>query len=296
MNCTRGAEGCEFVTDSKRVYFVNDWIFVATLKRLAVECNVTNVRGDRQCAFAAVRLHIDNIAFAVGVVDVPVHAKELPGWLVEAMPDAVRHEGVRMLTGCFGDTRDAMRAVGQECGPLASAWPLAQYWEGDTSAVADQLTFPVHTLLLGKCKRVTWVANKDHLSFQKAFDEKWVPAVGGLPTWRLPHWHTPWDQAGDMCWGNVTMKAVAPAKWCAGVYQLVFWCGTAKQGYGVNLKGRAEVEGLERRRARRGVDSDRSCGCKEAQGEGGEERISPQLRRKKSRGGDRGEGGGERRG
>ena len=32
------------------------------------------------------------------------------------------------------------------------------------------------------------------------------------------------------------MKAVAPAKWCAGVYQLVFWCGTAKQGYGANLR------------------------------------------------------------
>ena len=84
-----------------------------------------------------------------------------------------------------------------------------------------------------------------------AMDEKWVPAV--MPQWRLPQWHqwrqdqTAWDQAGDMYWGNVIMKPAEPKHWLAGVYQVVFWCGTAQQGYGArrrqeqNMKDRQEV-------------------------------------------------------
>ena len=156
------------------------------------------------------------------------------------MNDAVCLVGVRMLAGCFGDTNEQMPEFAQKL-HVATAWPLAQFWEGDTSAVADQHTFPLYTLLLGACKRVVRPPAKALLSYKRALDEKWVPAggyTGLMPQWRLPQWHqwsqdqAAWHQAGDMYWGNVKMKPVAHAHWIAGVCQVVFWCGTAQQGYG----------------------------------------------------------------
>ena len=249
MRCTHAGEGTEAVTDNHCVYFINRCVFVVTLKRQVTEFMVQRTSYFDTATFAIVHLRVKPLdtAVAVGIVESGHYlVNRLPPWLMSALHDAVYQHGVRLLTGTWGRTQEQLSELAQNL-PLATSHPLAQAWKGDTPAVADVRTFPVYTLLLGKCSGFSMPRVEELLPYQTMMDNNWAPAVAG---WNdcLPQWWpwTPrqimWDAAGNMDWGHIKMKRVDPKRWIAGVYQVVFWCGVAQQGWGAKQTQKKKEE------------------------------------------------------
>ena len=117
-------------------------------------------------------------------------------------------------------------------------------------------------------------APEDHVHYQTALDEDWVPAVAGLHR-LMPEWQ-PWTRtqiaghsAGDMNWGQVKCKRVDVAKWMAGVTQVVF-------GAGCHSKAPVPSRSQKMPRARESQRGEvKRC---PGQGEVRGDALSPQLR------------------
>ena len=247
MECTHRAAGtlAEAVLDSHSVYFVNRNVFLVSLKRRVSEVSVqrTSVQEDESFAIVHFRLQPFKTAVAVGIVTAPGTTRRLPSWLTSAVYNSVNKHGVCLLTGMWGDTKEKMSELCQNL-PLATDFPIAQAWQGNQPAVAALKGFPLYTLILGRCHRLTMPAPESLPHYQKALDENWVPAAAD---WHrlMPEWRTwtqrqiSWHSACNMDWGQVRCKRVDPDKWMAGLSQVVFWCGVAQQGWGAKDRHKA---------------------------------------------------------
>ena len=177
-------------------------------------------------------------------VRAPGTTRRLPSWLTSAVYDAVNKHGVCLLTGMWGDTKEQMSELCQNL-PCATIHPIAQAWRGDEAAVAALKGFPLYTLIMGRCHRLTMPAPDSLPHYQKALDENWVPAVAD---WHklIPEWRTwtqrqiSWHSAANMDWGQVRCKRVDPDKWMAGLSQVVFWCGVSQQGWGAKARSKGK--------------------------------------------------------
>ena len=234
--------------EGKDVVYVYEKTFLVLHKRVVSSFMVQSAKAwpaknDTGMSFAVaqVQLQACSTAVAVGIVDVPPDADELPAWLLEAMHDAVMRRGVRVLTGVFGCAQQQMSELAQNL-PIATERAIVQEWLTDgspqlRSTSSGTSVFPSYTLLIGTCSKFTTPNKEVFLPARQAMDQGWCSAVAELDD-TVPQWW-PWTQQqiawygkDDMDWGHIKMKKVDPERWFRGCHQVVWWCGTAKQGKG----------------------------------------------------------------
>ena len=105
------------------------------------------------------------------------------------------------------------------------------------------MCFHSYTLLFGVASKVALPAKEHMMPVEVAVDNLWIPAVAeydqALPSWwRWSRQQMAWYHVDDMQWGHVKMKKVDPKRMLGGLHQVVFWCGTAQQGYGATAKAK----------------------------------------------------------
>ena len=104
-------------------------ICFVTLKRhvWAVSVQQTSVLDGYAFATVHSRVQTYNTAVAVGIVTALGTAPRLPQWLTQIAHDSVSKQGVSLLTGIWGDTKEQMSELCEHL-PLATVCPVSQAW------------------------------------------------------------------------------------------------------------------------------------------------------------------------
>ena len=121
-------------------------------------------------------------AVAVGILDAPRDAQELPEITMDAMRKAVLEHEVRCTTGVFGSTTKQMPAFAKDL-PMATRWPVAQQWKsGETGDRQVAQAFCSYTLLFGTSSNMSRPPVADLMEAAWTPSQQYAPSVADAET------------------------------------------------------------------------------------------------------------------
>ena len=144
------------------------------------------------------------------------------------MKREIQDEGLRILTGLFGDTATQMAQLCTEWGAVGTT-PICQLWRTERLGL---ITYPSYFFLFGRCNKVTVPQSRET---PKLRDSKLREPM--ILVDRIPEWHsTPAETELNL--GRCKQMLVEVHTWHPGVHQLTMSIGTARTGQGAKTRSR----------------------------------------------------------